>query len=406
MSWMLHNLLSPLLVVAIVCVGGCTARGRIGSFPPDSGDGDDADIADEPDADTPIEDDASDSNDDVDLDMDDEPDTPVEPCVWRPLGSPAGTDDIRDIEFIDGERGWMVVVRQWSSEPSLYFTENAGASWTPRPAIDDGNLHHNLHGVTHVDDGAFVWTWDDGMGSSTTLWMSDDGGESFTQGPGLEGVHRAFHFYDSERGVSVDYATYSLCLTEDGGESWDCRTGEWQSFGDSRQIAALDSETWIVGGHASTDTNIGADILYSSDFGQSWEQSSLTSSASDGRSGYLSGIHVSTSTDIWVAGRYRQIFHTTDGWDTYTQVEDLPEEVIHLMDISFRGAHGIAIASLPGLMGGMGILESLDGGESWHITFSGSNFEFRQTGYKLENPVNGYLMAYGQDGLILRCEVE
>lgn len=354
------------------------------------------------DADTPVEDDASDSDDDADLDQD-EPDTTVEPCVWVAVSNPAGIDDIRDIDFVDDERGWMVVDRGIDyGVPCLYLTENAGTSWTPRFTVDD-----YLYGVTHIDEGRLVWIWSDGTRSDrdTVLWISDDGGQSFTQGPELDNISRLFHFYDSERGVSVDRGTESLCVTDDGGESWNCSTREWEGFGVSRRLEALGSETWIVGGHASTDSEIGSQILHSSNFGQSWEQFSLSSSI-DGLSGYLDGIHVSNSTEMWVAGTYRQLFHTTDGWDTYSQVEDLPEEVIHLLDVSFRGSHGIAIASLPGSMGNMGILESLDGGDTWDITFTSTDFDFHQTGYRLENPENGYPMVYGQDGLILRCEPE
>src|SRR5262249_23649161 len=91
----------------------------------------------------------------------------------------------------------------------------------------------------------------------------------------------------------------------------------------------------------------------------------LMDKAHDFKSGQLRGIAAVSADDVWVAGAARQIFHTTDGGKSWTQITGVPDLIDHFGDIGVDGQRVVAGAILQG--NGLGIYESTDGGTSFNL---------------------------------------
>jgi photosystem II stability/assembly factor-like uncharacterized protein len=157
---------------------------------------------------------------------------------------------------------------------------------------------------------------------------------------------------------------------------------------------------WIVGGPSFNGDGTGATVAYSSDAAQTWTIANLTDNAHLFKGGSLHGIAVVSATELWVAGENRQVFHTTDGMHTWTQIKGIPSEILHFGGVAVRG-NTIALAGTAP-PGDYVLYRSTDGGATFQIVDRRAAPGVWDAGgvHGVTQTNNGDLFVYGYDGLL------
>jgi photosystem II stability/assembly factor-like uncharacterized protein len=104
--------------------------------------------------------------------------------------------------------------------------------------------------------------------------------------------------------------------------------------------------------------------------------------------------------EIWVAGENRQVFHTTDGMRTWTQIEGIPQDVLDFGGVAVRG-NTIVLAGSIG-SGDYGLYRSIDGGDTFRIIGRRSRSgAWEPNGVRgVTQTSQGDLFVYGYGGLL------
>lgn len=371
---------------------GCEQFARIGgSFNADGGiDGAPAD------ADLDVdEDDGGDLDVEVAHDAERDADFDLQGC-WVSVPSPfvSNFHQVVDVSFIDQQRGWLVIQsNEVGRMGGAHYTENAGATWEHRVQL----ASNRQIGLSWFDDGRFLWMWTDHT-VGFQVFTSHDNGEHFEPCPESVSLQR-LHFFDEGRAFAVGYTMQTFCNTSDGCSTWECgsQSGTFPFNG----LESFDSSLWLVGGF--DDSRVSADILISDNGGETWQRKSLVNEIEVGMNGPLYEAHALSTLDVWAVGTNRQMFHTTDGWNTHQQIHDLPHEIVELRDVEFRDSHGIAVATT--VDNGIAMVETIDSGETWQITHHEQDICSAQcTIAGVSYPSRGPAYVFEKGGRLWRCE--
>lgn len=124
---------------------------------------------------------------------------------WEPAEAP-NENDLYDMHFIDGERGWAVGTRG-----TILATLDGGRKWVKQDSI----VSHLLRSVRFTD-ATHGWI----IGDRGSLLRTGDGGHSWVKQPKIfHGNFTGIDFHDTKNGVLVGEPN-AVFLTEDGGNSW------------------------------------------------------------------------------------------------------------------------------------------------------------------------------------------
>jgi photosystem II stability/assembly factor-like uncharacterized protein len=239
-----------------------------------------------------------------------------------------GDSTIEALHFSDDQHGFLAASDGGSR--GLYVTADGGATWQPR------ELDVAPYGVAASPSVTTVLA----AGSGTrAVWSSRDRGASFAPVPWtLGGWPAALRFLDEQTVFMGDEVGDSVFRSADAGQTWSVHLFTREVLPGTHHLEALGSRhAWIVGGPSSSRDGTGATIAYSSDAAQTWTIANLTDNAHLFKGGSLRGIAVVSPAEIWVAGVNRQVFHTTNGMATWTQIKGIPAEIQDFGGVAVRG---------------------------------------------------------------------
>ena len=239
-------------------------------------------------------------------------------------------------------------------------------------------------------------------GSGTrAVWASSDRGSSFAPVVWtLGGWPASVRFLDEQTVFMGDEVGDRVFRSSDAGQTWSVHMFGRDALPGTRAIESLGgSHAWIVGGPAFGN-GTGATVAYSSDAAQTWTIATLTDRAHQRAGGTLHGIAVVSPMEVWVAGENRQVFHTTDGMRTWTQLDGIPEDVLHFGGVAVRG-NTIVLAGTLG-SGAYGLYRSIDGGDTFQIVGRHARFDaWDPLGvHGVTQTSSGDLWVYGYGGLL------
>lgn len=285
---------------------------------------------------------------------------------WQIVDPPAEGVTLHGVEFVDESRGWMAVgANDAGNNGGFYYTEDGGTNWERRKEED-------AREVTVADEGGRVYGFGS-AGSEIYTWYSDDGQdwEPVTNDAWwlTETIEDAVFFTD-EVGIAASSTGRRIQRTTDGGGNFEKQDLEDCSIND---VVAVGDTAMLVGNTDAESSNEGGCLLRSDARGEpgSWSLTRFTDEAHDYAGGALTGIYAPSADEVWVVGRNRQMYHTTDGGDSWTQMEGVDGAISSFAAIDGIDDHLIALAFDEGSASGQGgiVYESTDGGESWEITW-------------------------------------
>jgi photosystem II stability/assembly factor-like uncharacterized protein len=214
-----------------------------------------------------------------------------------------------------------------------------------RPPIEFRDL---FYGVASPEDGV-IWM----VGSYGKIIRSDDGGTSWQEQTSHTAVNlQAIAAWDSRRAVAVGNDGVVL-VTDDGGANWvEVEAPRSEIVNKLLRVQVLDGGvSWAAGA--------GGMILFSQDWGSSWERRSPQEDIA------WNDVQFAGADRGWVVGEFGRIMRTENGGLTWQDLESPVER--SLMAVAFRdSATGVAVG-LDGL-----IVRTRDGGDSWSTMDSGS----------------------------------
>jgi photosystem II stability/assembly factor-like uncharacterized protein len=307
---------------------------------------------------------------------------------WHRVESPGGSGNVSDIFFLDAQRGWMTVSEGVNN--GVFSTSNAGATWTHQ------KRDYSAFTVTALPDGNSVWV----AGSdSPTLFASTNGGQDLAPvRTAVADFPRALHFWDSTTGLIASEVGDRVRRTTDSGATWSTHTFTREVMPGIHELAVLGNEVWVVGGPSFTSNGTGANIGYSADRGATWSTRLLEDKAHDYKGGSLQGVAVVNTNEVWVAGLNRQLYFTKDKMQTWTQVRNVPSDIVDFRGIAISGDHIVAGCHLHD---GICIYESFDHGATWAITFTEACDDLCDVrGVVFAGPDTAYI--YGYNGTLVR----
>lgn len=308
---------------------------------------------------------------------------------WTDLTGPAKGADIQRFRIADSSHFWMAVS---NGNSGAYSTADGGATWTWHKQGFYG------YGLGLLDQGKSVWL----VGPQTpALWFSSDSGAHFqpirtTPSDWLNHIY----FFTPQRGIMTSETGNRIHLTTDGGATWTSTEIKNAGLLGAHEMAVLGNDVWIASGADFRPD--GGTLVHSADAGQTWEVIKFEDKANDYEGGSLHGIAVLSKDELWVAGSSRQIYHTTDGMKTWTQVKDIPIEFGWFGGIAAQGSHIAAVGNVG--RKGIGVYESHDGGKTWGAGYNNPNCgEYcAVAGATFVAP--GVAYAWGLGGVFLRYQ--
>ncbi|HEX7841514.1 MAG TPA: hypothetical protein VF469_28780 [Kofleriaceae bacterium] len=303
-----------------------------------------------------------------------------------------GDSDVEALRFTDDQHAFLAV--SFGSRQGLHVTTDGAATWQPRE-LDVGPF-----GVGFPASLSTILVAGNG---SKPVWVSTDRGALFMPVTWNQpGFPASVRFFDENTVLMGDAVGDRVFRSSDAGQTWTIHLFTREVLPGTHSIEVQGNNAWVVGGPAYTPDGTGATIAYSSDAALTWTITTLKDNAHLFRGGSLHGIAVVSPAEIWVAGENRQIYHTTDGMQTWTQIKGIPSEFIHFGGIAVRGNTIVAAGSVfLGGTGGYGIYRSTDGGNTFQL------FDERYSPYVpdglgvhgVEQNTKGDLFVFGYSGL-------
>jgi len=300
---------------------------------------------------------------------------------------------IEAVRFSDAQHGFLTASD--GGARGLHVTSDGGATWQSR------ELDVIPYGVGASPSQTAVLA----AGSGTRpVWTSTDRGASFAPVTWtLGGWPADLRFLDDQTVVMGDEVGDRVFRSADGGLTWTVHLFTREVLPGTHHVESLGaSNAWIIGGPAFRGDGTGATIAYSSDAAQTWTITNLTDNAHLFKGGGLRGIAVVSTSELWVAGDNRQLFHTTDGMQTWTQFKGAPAEILHFLGIAVRGNVIAIVGSAPPF--DYVLYRSTDGGATFQIVDRRAAPDLWDAGgiHGVTATSNGDLFAYGYDGVLWR----
>ncbi|MEZ0309021.1 MAG: YCF48-related protein [Ramlibacter sp.] len=188
---------------------------------------------------------------------------------WSSAPVPAGMGSVRDLQFMDGQRGWAV-----TAQGQLFGTTDGGASWTLRPDVPGQKIQMVQF---HDEKAGLAWV-NDGLRES--MWRTADGGTTWQltslNGRATTGVGKIL-FLDASNVWMVGTGHEGVWRSRDGGKFWDAVTVPVATGSATNTIGFYDIHFtdaqygWIVGGQGT--------VLATVDGGLTWEKQATGSAA-------------------------------------------------------------------------------------------------------------------------------
>lgn len=320
-------------VLTVGMVVGVAACGEV-TVAPDAGDESDDDAVTEPDASGEPGSDTGEPGGGVD---------------WQTRSGPSGAVAL-SMAF-SPSYGWMAAELDF-----LWRSEDGGDTWA-----DQGFPATPRDVAAGADDSAWVLA-----SGADKMWVSA-GGEPFVEAaeqPG-GGTLRGLAAADQDTAAVANDSADDVFTTEDGGEVW-VRRELGTGFPGITDLDYAAGTLAAVGGTLSQSVDA-ANVAVSTDFGENWVTQDLRDEAHDGEGGRLVSIFVTAEGAIWAAGPSRQIYHSAGG-GSFEQIEGIPEGLGDFEAIAASESHVVAAGAYEDSSGeGIGIYESVDGGESFSV---------------------------------------
>lgn len=316
---------------------------------------------------------------------------------WQSGSLPAEDVGVYGLTFVDESRGWMAVgADDFGNGGGFYRTDDGGRSWT-RSHGDDARA------VAVARDGSRVYGFET-AGSDFFAWYADGGedwrpieNDAFSV---TETVDDAVFFTDAV-GVAAPITGRRVKRTTDGGGEFRQQDLEHCSVND---LTAVGDSVILVGNTDAGEPNEGGCLMRSDARGEpgSWELKRFSDEAHDYAGGAMTGVYAPSPEEVWVVGRNRQLFHTTDGGESWTQRSGIDDRVASFSAIDGAGDRIAALALDSGSAGGQGglVYESSDSGETWEVTWTapeGSKVSFDDLAFAAPDRA----LAYSEFGDVL-----
>jgi len=214
----------------------------------------------------------------------------------------SGSPSVRDIEFTDTLRGWVILDRyyNYSDHTYIFKTEDGGITWTKQYQSNSKSLHKiffidSLHG----------WT----AGKKDFVMKTDDGGENWLviqeENPEVEYL-TGLHFNNLLDGYRVrDYSEF--LVTHDGGYSWQS-SGTFSGMMEE-MFVMQDSMIWLLMGFSG--------LNISKDGGATWNNFPFPYNSSNAHS-----LFFLDELEGWACGGGPSLWRTHDGGETWEQLYD------------------------------------------------------------------------------------
>lgn len=244
--------------------------------------------------------------------------------TWERKGSsnPASADYVPNVDLkkthVVGDDVWVVGTSFDPSRSVILHTSDSGATWTNHMPAEYENI--GLQGLYVVDNNTvFVG------GGTRGMHLPDPYGIILkTTNAGLTWTSHDVDFddtpiFDSILGISAADADtvwgvggqgFVLAKSTDGGETWTNQSKDIIGLGDLNEVYAVNRSTvWVAGDNG---------VYWTSDGGEKWAVSANLPSGLA-----TMGIAAVSAKEAWAshAFRYGGIFHTTDGGNTWTVIE-------------------------------------------------------------------------------------
>jgi photosystem II stability/assembly factor-like uncharacterized protein len=227
---------------------------------------------------------------------------PVDPWTEQPLSTDAG---LRDIFFLDDQRGWTVGGGYPVEGGIVGRTTDGGRSWSFESGLAGRSKRKQnvqLHAVRFLDDRKGFIVASDGR-----ILRTVDGGEHWHTAYHAGRFLLDLHFVDERHGWAV--GSSGVLRTTDGGATWEPqqRTEEEPQV-TGRAVRFLDRELgWVVGSNGS--------IHHTADGGNSWRR---LRQAQSGEPNFEALCFVDAHRG-WVAGEDGVVLHSVDGGWTWSR---------------------------------------------------------------------------------------
>jgi len=279
---------------------------------------------------------------------------PADPWVVQELGSHA---ELRDVFFLDAQRGWVVGGGHDIGGGILGSTTDGGRTWNFKSAIAQPSrraLSFHLHAVWFLDErNGFI------AGDGFHILRTVDGGEHWHRlSPARGGWAHLLdlQFVEGRYGWAVGPG--GLARTVDGGETWKgplvtdltkkpvrYTTGQALHFVDRHR-------GWLVGKAGM--------IRSTTDGGESWTR---TTGPETWGSPDLWGLDFADDRHGWAVGDRGTILHTADGGKTWNRQASGVGDT--LMDVDFIDASTGWAVGFERAGGSAAVLHTTDGGTTW-----------------------------------------
>ncbi|MFB6373121.1 MAG: YCF48-related protein, partial [Bradymonadaceae bacterium] len=278
---------------------------------------------------------------------------------WEYVGAPAQQVDVESVRFHDKKHGWLTTTGPpMVDERGVWYTDNGGKSWDLR------REQFNAYDARFDATGERVWM---GGSNSRELWYSDDNKDFKPKDGAIEpqDLVGELYFWNKNEGILGSETAGRIHRTTDGGDSFKLHEFGKKDAG-INDFEVLGDEVWASTGVDFQGDGTGGRILHSEDRGKTWDLHKLTDKAHHYKGGSIQAVHAISSDEVWAAGVNRQLYHTTDGMESWEQIEGVPADAYGFNDIEGVGDHLIAGGNHDE---GIFIYESTDGGETWEMTY-------------------------------------
>jgi photosystem II stability/assembly factor-like uncharacterized protein len=138
-------------------------------------------------------------------------------ATWSPQSLPGGIRELRDVAFVDRQRGWAVGARPVAqpAEPGrddpgvILTTADGGATWT-----EQADTVGSLWSIDAIDARTVF------AGGGYGLFSTTDGGVTWSKQKFALPALDAVSFTDATHGWVTHSMFSTVCRTDDGGRTW------------------------------------------------------------------------------------------------------------------------------------------------------------------------------------------